>query len=178
MSVSSTQPKKEHFYCLMARVATPATPLVASSGIPTLQLPFGGYDGDCGVTLVEDEAGTEFKFSDFMPDTIDHSGSIGNLAAIGDRDRVNVDRANLKHLVLPTSITNHRTRKSRFFCHRCCGVQPCETLVQEAPSWRKRTPRLPRRPWLVSWIIIILISPPLTDRCFRRPACSTHSNLP
>ena len=93
MSVSSTQPEKEHLYCFMARVATPATPLVASSGIPTLQLPFGGDDGDCGVTLVEDEAGTEFKFSDFMPDTIDHSGSIGNLAAIGDRDRVNVDAA-------------------------------------------------------------------------------------
>ena len=84
MSVSSTQPEKEHLYCLMARVATPATPLVASSGIPTLQQLFGGDDGDCGVTLVEDEAGTEFKFSDFMPDTLDHSDSIGNLAAIGD----------------------------------------------------------------------------------------------
>ena len=93
MSVSSTQPKKEHLYCLMARVATPATPLVASSGIPALQLPFGGDDGDCGVTLVEDEAGTEFKFSDFMPDTLGHSGSIGNLAAIGDHDRIDVDAA-------------------------------------------------------------------------------------
>ena len=93
MSVSSTQPKKEHLYCLMARVATPATPLVASSGIPVLQLPFGGDDGDCGVTLVEDEAGTEFKFSDFMPDTLGHSGSIGNLAAIGDHDRIDVDAA-------------------------------------------------------------------------------------
>ena len=69
----------------MARVATPATPLVASSGIPTLQLPFGGDDGDCGVTLVKDEAGTEFKFSDFMPGTLGHSGSIGNLAAIGEQ---------------------------------------------------------------------------------------------
>ena len=46
MSVSPTQPKKEHLYCLMARVATPATPLVASSGMQTLQLPFGGDDGD------------------------------------------------------------------------------------------------------------------------------------
>ena len=27
-------------------------------------------------------------------------------------------RANLKHLVVPTSIANHRTKKSRFFCHR------------------------------------------------------------
>ena len=93
MSVSSTQPEKEHLYCLMARVATPATPLVASSGIPTLQQLFGGDDGDCGVTLVEDEAGTEFKFSDFMPDTLGHSGSIGNLAAIGDHDRIDVDAA-------------------------------------------------------------------------------------
>ena len=38
--------------------------------------------------------------------------------------------------------------------------------MQEAPSWRKRTPRLPRRPWLVSWIIIILISPPVTTAVF------------
>ena len=44
MSVSSTQPEKEHLYCLMARVATPATLLVASSGIPTLQQLFGGDD--------------------------------------------------------------------------------------------------------------------------------------
>ena len=60
---------------------------------PTLQLPFGGDDGDCGVTLVEDEAGTEFKFSGFMPDTLGHSDSIGNLAAIGDHDRIDVDAA-------------------------------------------------------------------------------------
>ena len=93
MSVSSTQPEKEHLYCLMARVATPATQLVASSGIPTLQLPFGGDAGDCGVTLVEDEAGTDFKFSDVMPGTLGHSDSIGNLVAIGDRDRIDVDAA-------------------------------------------------------------------------------------
>ena len=28
------------------------------------------------------------------------------------------DRAHLKHLVVPTSITNHKSTKSRFFCHR------------------------------------------------------------
>ena len=45
------------------------------------------------MTLVEDEAGTEFKFSGFMPETLGHSGSIGNLAAIGDHDRIDVDAA-------------------------------------------------------------------------------------
>ena len=45
------------------------------------------------MTLVEDEAGTEFKFFDVMPDTLGHSNSIRNLAAIGDRDRIDVDAA-------------------------------------------------------------------------------------
>ena len=44
--------------------------------------------------LVEDEHGTEFKFPDVMPDTLGHSDSIGNLAAIGDHyDRIDVDAA-------------------------------------------------------------------------------------
>ena len=33
-------------------------------------------------------------------------------------------------------------------------------------SWRKRTPSPPRRPWLVSWLIIVLIGPPLTPAVF------------
>ena len=33
-------------------------------------------------------------------------------------------------------------------------------------SWRKRTPSPPQRPWLVSWIIIVLIGPPLTTAVF------------
>ena len=33
-------------------------------------------------------------------------------------------------------------------------------------SWRRRTPSPPRRPWLVSWIIIVLIGPPLTPAVF------------
>ena len=75
MSVSSTQPEEEHLKSLMAHVATPATPLVAPSGIPTLQLLFGGGGCDCGACLVEDEAGAEFKFFVLMPDTLGHSGS-------------------------------------------------------------------------------------------------------
>ena len=44
--------------------------------------------------LVEDEHGTEFKFLDTMPDTLDHSDTIGKIkAAIGDRDRIGVDAA-------------------------------------------------------------------------------------
>ena len=45
------------------------------------------------VMLVEDEHGTEFTFSDVIPDTLGHSDSIGNLAAIGDHDRIDVDAA-------------------------------------------------------------------------------------
>ena len=33
-------------------------------------------------------------------------------------------------------------------------------------SWRKRTPSPPRRPCLVSWIITVLIGPPLTTAVF------------
>ena len=61
----------------------------------------------------------------------------------------------------------------------------CETLdsgCRRHLSWRKRTPSPPRRPWpwLVSWIIIALIGhrSAIDNRCFRRPACSTHYNLP
>ena len=51
-------------------------------------------DGPQIVMLVEDEHGTEFKFSDDMPDTFGHSGTIGKIkAAIGDRDRIDVDAA-------------------------------------------------------------------------------------
>ena len=44
-------------------------------------------------------------------------------------------------------------------------------------SWRKRTPSPPRRPWLVSWIIIVLIGPPLTTAVFAgRPAQLTPTS--
>ena len=44
--------------------------------------------------LVEDEHGTEFMFSNAMPDTLGHSDTIGKIkAAIGDRDRIDVDAA-------------------------------------------------------------------------------------
>ena len=39
-------------------------------------------------------------------------------------------------------------------------------LVLGAPPWRKRRPSPPRRPWLVSLIIIVLIGPPLTTAVF------------
>ena len=43
--------------------------------------------------LVEDEHGTEFMFSDAMPDTLGHSEMIGKIkAAIGNRDQIAVDR--------------------------------------------------------------------------------------
>ena len=97
MSVSSTQAEKQHLYCLMARVVTPATPLVAlSAAMPALQLSLGGEDGDCGVALAEDEAGTEFKFCDDEPASVfrarpraqasDCRHWVGELAAHRDRE--------------------------------------------------------------------------------------------
>ena len=55
--------------------------------------------------LVEDEHGTEFKFSADMPDTFGHSGTIGKIkAAIGDRDRIVVDAADaFMHTPLPAA---------------------------------------------------------------------------
>ena len=47
-----------------------------------------------------------------------------------------------------------------------------------ALPWRKWRLRPSRRPWFVSPIALIRLSPPLTTRCFRRPTCPTHSNLP
>ena len=44
--------------------------------------------------LVEDEHGTEFELSGAMPDTLGHSDTTGKIkAAIGDRDRIDVDAA-------------------------------------------------------------------------------------
>ena len=56
--------------------------------------------------LSEDEHGTEFKFSEDMPDTLGHSGTIGKIkAAIGDdRDRIVVDAADaFMHTPLKTN---------------------------------------------------------------------------
>ena len=55
--------------------------------------------------LVEDEHGTEFMFSDAMPDTLGHSGTIGKIkAAIGDRDQIVVDAADaFMHTPLPAA---------------------------------------------------------------------------
>ena len=57
------------------------------------------------VMLVEDEHGTEFMFSDAMPDTLSHSDTIGKIkAAIGDRDRIVVDAAGaFMHTPLPAA---------------------------------------------------------------------------
>ena len=59
-----------------ARVATPAAAPLVASIMPTPKLPLGGDDGDCGVTLVEDEAGTEFNLCDDEP-TSDFPSSAG-----------------------------------------------------------------------------------------------------
>ena len=55
--------------------------------------------------LVEDEHGTDFIFSDAMPDTLGHSDTIGKIkAAIGDRDRIVVDAAGaFMHTPLPAA---------------------------------------------------------------------------
>ena len=92
--------------------------------------------------------------------------------------RRDVGRANLKHLAVPTSITNHESMKSRFFCHRRIEV------------WRGR-PGSAQRPSLeqtdaLSAVTAVagesdqLNSPQFASapRLFRRPACSTDSNLP
>ena len=65
------------------------------------------------VMLVEDEHGTEFKFSDAMPDTLGHSDTIGKIkAAIGDRDRIDVDAAGA-FLHTPLLAAGAFTRTSR-----------------------------------------------------------------
>ena len=76
----------------MARVATTTpTSLVASESLTLL---LEEDDDPQIVMLVEDEHGTEFMFSDAMPDTLGHSDTIGKIkAAIGDRDRIDVDAA-------------------------------------------------------------------------------------
>ena len=100
MTANSTQshaPAPERLFCLMARVATTTTTasLIASAS-PTLLLE---EDDDHGVILVEDEHGTEFKFSDVESSAISLSGvAIGEIEAaveeaVGDRDRVDCDFA-------------------------------------------------------------------------------------
>ena len=55
--------------------------------------------------LVEDEHSTEFMFSDAMPDTLGHSGTIGKMkAAIGDCVHIAVDAAGaFMHTPLPAA---------------------------------------------------------------------------
>ena len=76
----------------MARVATTtSTSLVAPESLTLL---LEEDDDPQLVMLVEDEHGTEIKFSDAMPGTLGHSVTIGKIkAAIGDRDRIDVDTA-------------------------------------------------------------------------------------
>ena len=121
MTANSTQshaPAPERLFCLMARVATTTTaPLVASAS-PTLLLE---EDDDHGVILVEDEHGTEFKFSDIESSAIGLSGvAIGEIEAaveeaVGDRGCVDCDFADaflhapltvdeLAYLPLPPSV--------------------------------------------------------------------------
>ena len=59
----------------------------------------------------------------------------------------------LKHLVVPTSIANHKSTKSRFFviAEKWSGVDTLDSQpALSASRWRKRTPCAPRRPWLVA----------------------------
>ena len=76
----------------MARVATTTSASLVASESLTLLLEED--DGPQIVVLVEDEHGTEFKFSDAMSDTLGHSDTVGKIkAAIGDRDRIGVAAA-------------------------------------------------------------------------------------
>ena len=72
------------------------------------------------------------------------------------------------------------TKKNRFFVivEKDDTVHGGGLSSNGALPWRKWRPRPSRRPWLVSPIVLTRLSPPLTTRCFRRPACPTHSNLP
>jgi hypothetical protein len=104
MAATSTQSDAPgHLFCLMARVATTtSTSLVASESLTLL---LEEDDDPQIVMLVEDEHGTEFMFSDAMPDTLGHSGTIGKIkAAIGDRDQIVVDAADaFMHTPLPAA---------------------------------------------------------------------------
>ena len=73
---------------------------------------------------------------------------------------------------------NRKSQKKSFFCHRRKGGHGGGLSSNGALPWRKWRLRPSRRPWLVSPIALTRLSPPLTTRCFRRPACPTHSNLP
>ena len=73
---------------------------------------------------------------------------------------------------------NRKSQKKSFFCHRRKGGHGGGLSSNGALPWRKWRLRPSRRPWLVSPIALTRLSPPVTTARFRRPACSTHSNLP
>ena len=78
-------------------------------------------------------------------------------------------RANLKHLVVPTSITNHRTKKISFFLSSSKNMikwSVPDKPVLGAPPWRKRRPNSPRRPWLVSLAISTRLNSPMSTVVF------------
>ena len=67
-------------------------------------------------------------------------------------------------------ITNHKSKKSRFFLSSSKNMQKVvwwfRQSVLGAPLWRKRRPNRPRRPWLVSLVISTHLSSPVTAVVF------------
>ena len=92
-AISTQSDAPGHLSCLMTRVATTTSASLVASESLTLLLE---EDDDPQIAmLVEDEHGTEFKYSGAMPDTLGHSDTIGKIKAaiIGDQDRIDVDAA-------------------------------------------------------------------------------------
>ena len=151
MSVSSIQPEKQHLYCLMVSVATPATPLVASSAMQTLQLSLGGDDFDCGVTLVEDEAGTEFKFCDDEPTSVFPS------SAASSSERLYRHWVSSRHIGRPLK----RRSSSRSRANRNAGKIPSINRLEITVRFRRAQPRPSSlRPDRVSWYRAVIEKTP------------------
>ena len=148
MAVASTQfGALGHLFCLMVCVATTTSPSHVASKSQTLLLEED--DDPQIVMLVEDEHGTEFKLSDAMSDTLGHSDTIGKIkAAIGDRDRIDVDAAGaflhtpllaagaFAYLPLPGSRLYRAPRASR--ASNSCS--PWSTCARTVPSRSRSRP--------------------------------------
>ena len=94
------------------------------------------------------------------------------------KSRTATGRANLKRLVVATSITNHKSKKSRFFCHRRKTCNVVQTVSAWCPSMEETEAQSPTA--AVAGESSHLNPPQFASdrRRFRRPACSTHSNFP